>query len=396
MATIDIGGRPVDIADAAAPFDRSSTLPRQFYLDPDLYELEVQRVFASNWLPVARVEQIAEPGSFLAVELCGEQLVLARDGAGSLRVLSNVCRHRAMPLVEGRGRGKAMQCPYHLWSYRLDGSLSGAPLMDQTRDFDRGKVRLPEFRHEVWQGWVMVNLDGTAPPLAGQVDALEESIKPWVFEDMRIVASAVYQADWNWKVTFENFSEYYHHLGLHRDSLEPFLPAKAGQPLDSKGEPWHSSWVSCSEDYLFLQGAPMPRLPAEQASAMQIFSLFPILCAGGQPASGFWLQILPQTVDRHTVTWHIMLRPEQAEARGVDDFVESSLKAIELIQEEDAASCRGVQRGLRSSKAAPGRFAQLERPLWEAQLWLLSGLADDEGTVHALAGSEGPLESKRR
>jgi phenylpropionate dioxygenase-like ring-hydroxylating dioxygenase large terminal subunit len=376
MARICLDGRWYDVADANQPFGEASTLPREFYLDPDLFRHEVDRVLAPGWLPVARVEQVARPGDYLATEVCGEQLLVVRDQDGTLRVLSNVCRHRAMPLASGQGSCRVLRCPYHLWSYRLDGTLSGAPMMAGNPSFDRAATRLPAFRHEIWQGWVMVNLDGTAQPLAERTAGLTRAIVGWGFDDLRLVASARYDCDWNWKLTIENFCEYYHHLGLHQESLEPFLPARAGRCLDNDGQPWNSSIITCAEEYLELQGAPMSGLDCQHTNSMQIFTVFPLLCAGAQPSSGFWLQVDPVTADRHVVTWHVLVRPERAESDDIADFTEVSLKAIDVLQQEDGTACRGVQAGLRSRSARPGRFAALEKPIWQFQRWLLTAMAD--------------------
>jgi phenylpropionate dioxygenase-like ring-hydroxylating dioxygenase large terminal subunit len=376
MAELRLGGRTRDIAAALAPHPEASTLPREFYLDPEIYRLETEAAMRAQWLPLARVDQVPEPGDYLATAILGEQLVITRDRDGELRVLSNVCRHRAMPVAEGSGNCSVLRCPYHLWSYRLDGSLSGAPLMATQRGFDRSAVALPRVRHEVWQGWIMVNLGGAAPPLARQVPELTAELAGWDFTDLRVVASASYDCPWNWKLTVENFGEYYHHFGLHKDSLEPFLPARRGRCLDNRGEPWNSSVIDCSSEYLELQGRVMPGLDEDLAATMQIFTVFPLLCAGAQGSSAFWLQITPQSLHRHTVTWHVLVRPEQATWSDAEEFAGMSLSAIDVLQQEDARACRGVQAGLRSTTAAPGRFADLELSLWQFQSWLLHRLAE--------------------
>ncbi|HEX3786513.1 MAG TPA: aromatic ring-hydroxylating dioxygenase subunit alpha [Pseudonocardiaceae bacterium] len=376
MAVVTIRDRTHDIAGAAAEFDRATTLPAAFYLDPDLYRVEEQRVMRAQWLPLARAEHIAGPGDYLATRLLDEQLVIVRDQDGTLRVLSNVCRHRAMPLVEGKGSCRVLKCPYHLWSYRLDGTLSGAPMMAENPSFDRAAVRLPEVRHEVWQGWIMVNLDGAAAPLGTGLSALSDAVDGWNFTDLRVIASQSYEADWNWKITVENFCEYYHHLGLHRDSLEPFIPARAGWCLDNDGEPWNSSIIRCAPEYLELQGPPMSGVDSELAELMQIFTVFPFLCAGSQGGSAFWLNITPHSVNRHVITWYVLVRPDQADDPGIEQYAAASLKAIDVLQHEDGLACKGVQAGLRGTLAAPGRFAPLEKPIWQFQRWLLDQMAD--------------------
>jgi phenylpropionate dioxygenase-like ring-hydroxylating dioxygenase large terminal subunit len=373
MPYIKIGGREYDVADAMEPFDRSTTMPREFYLDPTLYSLEESRVMRSRWLPAARVDQVAKPGDYLAVQLLDEQLVVVRDRQGVLRVLSNVCLHRAMPIASGSGNCRTFKCPYHLWSYRLDGVLTGQPMMPEIRSAERGDVRLPEIRHEVWQGWVMINLDGNASPLFEQIQSLTVSIVGWNFSNLQPIGKASYECAANWKIIIENFCEYYHHLGLHRDSLEPFLPARSAWCLDNEGEPWNSSIIRSSQEYLSLQGEPMSDLDAAHADIMQIFTVFPLLCAGAQGSSAFWLSVTPLTAGSTRVTWHVLARPGRSDMAEFADF---SLKAIDTLQREDAIACTGVQAGLRSSLAAPGRFAPLEKPIWQFQRWLLDCLID--------------------
>ncbi len=376
MTAVTIRDRIYEAGGTAAEFDAATTLPPAFYLDEQLYQLEEQRVMRAQWLPLARVAQVARPGDYLAAELLGEPLVAVRDKAGVLRVLSNVCRHRAMPIAEGRGSCQTLKCPYHLWSYRLDGSLGGAPMMLENGSFDRDAVRLPEIRHEVWQGWIMVNLDGSAPSLAARIPALSASLAGWDFTDLTVVASRTYEADWNWKITVENFCECYHHLGLHRESLEPFLPSRDSRCLDNGGEPWNSSISRCAPEYLALQGSPMSGVDGERAGVNQIFTVFPFLCAGAQGGSAFWLELTPETAGKHRITWHVLVRPDQAAQPGIEDFAAASMQAIDVLQSEDSAACRGVQAGLRSTFAASGSFAPLEKPIWQFQRWLLEGLAD--------------------
>ena len=402
--TVRIADRVVDVGGVTADFGSSTALPPQFYVDPAIFALERSRAFRAGWMPLARLEQLGPPGSYLAVDVAGEPLVITRDAAGAIRVLANVCRHRGMVLVEGCAVDTALRCPYHLWTYHLDGTLAGAPMMHSVPGFDRASVRLPVFRHEVWQGWIFVNLDGRAEPLATQVAGLEPEIAGWRFEDMRIVASVAYDAPWNWKVSVENFAEFYHHMGLHRDSLTTLVPAQAASCLDGDGGPWCSSWVECTPDYLLMQGEPMPHLPVRHTTGLQIFAVFPLLCAGGQPGSTFWLQILPETVARHRLVWHFMVPTARAAAGDLDAFIESSTLAMELIQGEDSAACRAVQRGLSATDTALTSLAPLERGLWQLQRWLIAQLADPADSpdpdglvdpVELFDPDDAPVDTKR-
>ena len=130
------------------------------YVDPDVFALECESVLAGTWLPLCRADQLAEPGARIAMTLVGRPVVAVRDG-DAIRVLANVCAHRGSLIVdEGPGAGSTLVCPYHRWAYRLDGSLIGAPLGEGT---DLDGVCLPVVRHAIWEGFVLVNLSGTAP-----------------------------------------------------------------------------------------------------------------------------------------------------------------------------------------------------------------------------------------
>ncbi len=375
MTYVTIGSRRVAVGAALDPFERATALPREFYLEQAIYELEELRVMRAHWLPLARVEEVSRPGDFVSKELLGDQLVVAHDLVGDIRVLSNVCRHRGMPLVDGSGNSRLLRCPYHLWTYHLDGALSGAPLMGQS--FDRTSVCLPVIRHEIWNGWIMVNLDGCAGSLGERLGRLSQSLSDWGFDRLVLAGSRTYDCDWNWKIIIDNFSEYYHHLGLHRESLEPFLPAREGSCLENSGEPWSSSTIGCSSDYVSLQGTSMSGLDDTRSREMQVFNVFPLLCAGAQPSSAFWMQVQPKGVARTIVTWHVLVRPERIDAPDLRVFVEDSLRAIDVLQSEDSAACRGVQAGIRSTTYSPGMFAPLELPIWQLQRWLLHRLAED-------------------
>src|SRR5512134_3261419 len=139
-----------DLAAALGPLATASTLPPRCYVDPAVYAREVERIFRREWICVGREDEIAAPGDHFAFTLFGDPLVAVRGDDGAIRVLSRVCRHRWMPVVEGRGNRRSFQCPYHLWTYALDGRLLGAPEMQRAEGFERASCRLPALRVETW------------------------------------------------------------------------------------------------------------------------------------------------------------------------------------------------------------------------------------------------------
>ena len=198
-----------------------TTAPRpEHYVDRAWYDLEADRVLRGSWLPACRLDQVPNPGDRYAVVLAGRPIVVVRLQEGSVHVLGNVCQHRGSLIVDdGQSNGASLVCPYHRWAYRPDGSLIGGPL---TEGVDLSDVCLPTVRHAVWEGFVLVNLSGHAPEPADQLAGLSAHLAPWSWSELVTVGSKSFQSDWNWKVMVENWIECYHHLGSHRQTVEPY------------------------------------------------------------------------------------------------------------------------------------------------------------------------------
>ncbi len=173
-----------------------------------------------EWLSVGRVEDVPEPGDYFATTLLREPLVIVRREDGEIQALSAVCRHRGMVVASGRGNAKRFVCPYHLWNYNLDGELVTAPKMKGNREFNRKDCRLPKVRTEIWQGWVFVNFDPDAEPLAPRLKALDEVLAPYRLSELETpVAPLVYEQHFNWKLLAPDNWENYHVPGVHAKSL---------------------------------------------------------------------------------------------------------------------------------------------------------------------------------
>jgi len=197
--------------------EKAVTLPPEAYGSDDLYAAEVDRIFKRGWIPLCRVEQVATPGSYYSIDILGTPLVVTRDRHSEIRVLSRNCTHRWMEVCSGAGEANVLQCPYHLWSFGLDGHLAGAPEMKKSPGFDRNDYPLKKFRHEVWKGFVMVNFDGQAESLASQYAALDPIVDAYDLENYQTVEQTDWGVcDWDWKIMVDNFMECYHHMGPHR------------------------------------------------------------------------------------------------------------------------------------------------------------------------------------
>ena len=328
----------------AAPFaegirrniEAGRTLAAEYYRDPDYFRVEVERVLRPGWHAVARWDDLPNPGDYASVDVCGEPLVVVRDSARELRVLSRICRHRAHPIVEGSGNAKRFVCPYHRWSYNLDGSLATAPLTEGTPGFSREDCRLPELRTDTWQGFTLVNLDPQAEPISGQLKALDPFLDPHDFAEMETVGVLDFDSPWNWKVLVDNFCESYHHPGPHLETLQKTNPAKDTHYVDGLEGP-----------FALLENPGTKGNPD-----FHVAIVFPTLLIAqfrGNPV-GTWYEM---QIDRHD---HFHLRIHMLAAPGLidQDSLEDFRAAFTRVHLEDIEVCNGVQKGLGSRLWQPG------------------------------------------
>src|SRR5438105_12320353 len=145
---------------------RAATLPARWYRDPAVLDAERRRVFPRSCQAVGHACEVAKPGSWLGCQAAGEPVLVTRAADGKLRAMSNVCRHRGSELCQGSGSGNTIRCPYHGWTYTLEGALHGTPEFEGVQDWDRTQVRLPEFRADIWGPYLFVCQEASAPPLA--------------------------------------------------------------------------------------------------------------------------------------------------------------------------------------------------------------------------------------
>jgi phenylpropionate dioxygenase-like ring-hydroxylating dioxygenase large terminal subunit len=366
-----------DAAPTLKPLEQASTLAPRFYIDPEVYSAEVELIMRSSWISIGRADHVAKPGDYFSYDLLGEPLVAVRDMDGVLRVMSRVCRHRGFSVVEGAGNRNSLRCRYHLWTYGLDGWLIGAPEMEQAAGFDRAACRLPEIRHEEWQGWIFVNLDSSASPLAPELAPLSNILDAYGVADWVALEPLVFDSPWNWKVMVDNFMESYHHAGIHPDTLQQLTPAATTWAEDSHGP--------FSILHNPTRGEPMHRimpvsaaLSAEQLREFIVVAVFPFHLFAVSPDNMQYYQIQPLGPE------HIMLRiftciPRAAAIAKFAEVHQHLAALINRIHQQDIPVCMGIQKGYRSRFAAAGRYSHLEKALWQFHRYVLGRLIAERG-----------------
>ena len=214
--------------------DRAETLPPACYTDVDFYAFEIEALFNHEWLCVGREDWVKEPGDYFTTQIVGEPIVVARTRAGEIKAMSSVCQHRAMLVAEGRGNTRGFVCPYHHWVYGLDGILINAPAMERSRRFDKSTVRLPSFKVEIWLGFIFINFDDQAPPLAPRLTKVTEALAPYRLAEAEGLPPMTGTFAWNWKVMFENNNDGYHANKLHHGPLHDFAPSELATFPDTR------------------------------------------------------------------------------------------------------------------------------------------------------------------
>jgi phenylpropionate dioxygenase-like ring-hydroxylating dioxygenase large terminal subunit len=332
----------------------ATALPRAAFADSAVFEAEVELVLRRGWLPVARASDISQPGDYRSVDACGAPLVVTRDTGGDIHVLSRVCRHRGMPIVEGAGNARSLSCPYHMWRYGLDGALLAAPAMERSEGFDPASYSLPCIASAEWRGWVFANLDGKAAPLAPQLTALDARLAR--LDPSRLVTAGVIELEspWNWKVMVENFLESYHHIGPHAQTLQ-------------RSNPGLGTYEGAGGDlFTILENPP---IDADHASLL-VAAVFPLTLMAfteGPEPLGVWYEL--DRIRHQSFRLRIHLLTSEAFA-AVPEFVESYREAVMAVHLEDIQVCEGVQRGVLSPLYQPGPLSHLEASAWRFHRFL--------------------------
>lgn len=200
------------------PINRARHVPGFVYTSPEIFALEKERIFLKDWLCVGRIEEIENPGDYMALHVLGEPVLLVHGNDGAVNAFSNICLHRGVEVASGTGNRRSFTCPFHGWTYNLEGRLIGAPLMREAESFDPAGCRLSPIRTDIWQGWIFLTFDSKARPLAEHVAPLERDFGYLKQEDCRLAIKTVNDVDCNWKLVVENLVDFYHVNIVHKST----------------------------------------------------------------------------------------------------------------------------------------------------------------------------------
>ena len=217
MDRVPLTGESLD--ETLVPVNQARHMPPHMYTSPEIFAMEKEKIFLKDWLGVARVDEIPKSGDYMTLRIIDEPIVVVRGADGRTNAFSNVCRHRGVEVAQGQGNVTSFTCPYHSWTYDLEGKLVRAPYMDQAERFDPKTTRLNPLLCEVWAGWIFVNFDRGAGPLADFVAQYEKDFGFLRMEDCMVADKIEQEFDCNWKFVVENFLDIYHVSTTHTNSF---------------------------------------------------------------------------------------------------------------------------------------------------------------------------------
>ncbi|MEM6350891.1 MAG: aromatic ring-hydroxylating dioxygenase subunit alpha [Cyanobacteria bacterium P01_D01_bin.14] len=372
---------------AAAGLENASTLPAAAYTSEDYFKYEVETIFKQEWLCLAHVSQVPKPGSYLNIDVLGEPLTIVRGKDSAIRVLSRVCPHRAMDIMptgfgyDERGKVKGFMCPYHSWTFGLNGQLKGAPAMQKTCNFNRKDHGLVEFRSEVWEGFIFTTFNPDAEPVAAQLADLQPLIAPWHMAEMDIVAEMEWDMNINWKNMIENWMEPYHHMGIHVKTLQPLMPATGCWTDDYHPHytrahlPYRQSLIDAlkaaeAKGEHFGTFPPIPGLPEDYKYEWTVHVGYPDFLMLTGPNCALWYRMLPVSTEKiHLVTTLLVTKAAQAHP-DFEQHLAEEIQGLKDFHGEDIEVCTAVQRGFNSVAFQSGRMSYLEKPVYQIQRYL--------------------------
>jgi glycine betaine catabolism A len=362
---------------ASAPSPRSPPDPGpnrtpdgRVYWDSRLLDTELERLFYRNWLCVGRQEQLPRKGDFITRQIGRESVLLVRGADGQLRGFYNLCRHRGTRVVtEPAGTGAhSFICPYHAWTYALDGRLIGALHMNAQDDFDRKQHGLHPIRVDTWGGFLWVNLEPTGPTLRDSLGPFFERFERFPLSDLRLGGHQEYEVEANWKILVENFSECYHCAPVH-PSLNRLTPYTSGENdawfLGPNGPSLFSGgFMEFAKDYRsmtrsgYTKRPLVPGMTAEDRKRVYYYVVFPNLFFSLHPDYLMIHRSWPTSPSHSRIENEFYFTPEAMASKEFDPS-----DAIDLWNEinlQDWAVCALAQQGTGSRAWKGGRYSDRE------------------------------------
>jgi choline monooxygenase len=339
----------LNLYNPADPLEKASTIPAPWYRDVRVHELELAAVFAKSWQVAGRLDQVHENGAFFTTDIAGEPIIVVRGEDAQLRAFYNVCRHHAAAVVpESHGRATQFRCPYHGWTYGIDGALKGMVEFDGVCDFDRAQNGLVPVCVDAWENFVFVNLDPQAAPLRKFLGSVLELVAPLqLTKKLQYFDRRVYTLNCNWKVYVDNYLDGGYHVPHAHKGLSSVIA--------------YTQYTIENFERACLQSSPLSSGPnsaagvaaTRQGRAFYLW-LYPNFMINAYEGVMDTNLVVPLAVDKCAVIFDYYFADI---SHAADTHNRQSIAVSEKVQDEDMAICDSVQRGLNSRAYVAGRLS---------------------------------------
>ena len=356
--------RAVTDREAARDRDEAFGLPGWLYHDPEAYALEQARIFRRSWQLVCHLSDLPMAGAWQSLTMGQEAIIVVRGEDGAVRAMSNVCRHRAARLLDGpQGCTRKLICPYHAWTYELDGTLSGVPGKRDYPAFDIADYGLHRFAVEIWRGFIFVRIEGDGPSVADMMAPYEEEIAPYRFEEMGALGRVVMRRrPVNWKNIADNYSD-----GLHIAVAHPGLKRLFGGGYTIEADAWVDKMSgpllegvpgSSSEALYRKYLPPVDHLPPERQRMWTYFKLWPNTAFDIYPDQIDFMQFLPVSPTETLIREIAYVLPDKRREMRAARYLNWRINRI--VNAEDSKLVARVQEGMASASFTQGPLGDHE------------------------------------
>ena len=388
-------------APTRAPVDLAVTLLPDAYTSQEYLDIEREKVFARSWIPVGCTSQVREPGQTLVARVAGRSVIVTRNKAGELRAFHNVCRHRAAKLLDEGShelRANRIRCPYHSWTYDLDGECLGTPLFEgsdipedmqavfdteSVKGFDKADYGLLPVQVDSWGFLVFVNLDPEAEPLVEQLGDLPERFSGYRLDEWQVMRTKNYEVNANYKLIGENFMEYYHLPWVHPELVKV---SRMEDHYRWQGPGMYTGMCTTPVSRNTEAGGwdgllPIAGLEEEDAESGRFVWLFPNTAVVVLPNHAFIINAHPQKPDFTVEETMLLAHPESADTEGSEKALEGLARFWDLVNLQDIEIVERVQEGLSNPAYRGGRMCyRFEEPLHRFQNMVIDKMVGLERT----------------